>query len=430
MLPPRTRLATLAAPGGFTWAAGIEDTVITQPWPGTGRTLDEYRLTGHDRRWAGDFRRLAALGVHATRYGVPWYRVQPTPQRWHWDWVERRIDTLLAHGIEPIIDLVHYGLPTWLPGAWLAADLPQRLAEFATRLFTRLRGRVRWYTPLNEPRITAWYCGRLGWWPPNRHGWRGFIAVLLSACRSICTTVAALRALDHRLVDLHVDATDVYTTSDPGLRDEAVFRRHLVFLASDLVTGRVDGRHPLRTWLEGHGTRDEELAWFQDHAVEDPSVMGLNLYPLFSGKRLVRTASGMRLRMPYARATIIDEIAAGYWQRYRRPLMISETASAGHHRRRLRWLEDSVAAVRRVRARGIPLVGYTWWPLFALVTWAYRQGSRPPGAYLSQMGLWDLTPELDRVHTPLVDAYAGLVRAGEAAVGPVSASASHRRGER
>ena len=31
----------------FTWAVGIEDTFITAPHPTTGRTLDEYELTGH-----------------------------------------------------------------------------------------------------------------------------------------------------------------------------------------------------------------------------------------------------------------------------------------------------------------------------------------------------------------------------------------------
>ena len=34
----------------FLWATGIEDTFITDPWPATGRTLDEYELTQHYER--------------------------------------------------------------------------------------------------------------------------------------------------------------------------------------------------------------------------------------------------------------------------------------------------------------------------------------------------------------------------------------------
>ena len=106
--------------------------------------------------------------------------------------------------------------------------------------------------------------------------------------------------------------------------------------------------------------------------------------------------------------------------RCRRPLLISETASSGSVARRLQWLEDSVRATARVRARGIPLVGYTWWPLFALVTWGYREGRLPPARYLRQMGLWDLVEQdgaLRRVATPLVARYRELVEGGAREVG-------------
>ncbi len=137
---------------------------------------------------------------------------------------------------------------------------------------------------------------------------------------------------------------------------------------------------------------------------------------------------GLRTRMRYASADIVDRLAALYWDRYRRPLFVSETASAGSLRRRRAWLDDSVAAVRRVRGRGIPLVGYTWWPLFALVSWGYREGRRPPGDYLLQMGLFDLRPEggddLHRVATPLVERYRELVSGGASAVGELETDAT------
>ncbi len=70
------------------------------------------------------------------------------------------------------------------------------------------------------------------------------------------------------------------------------------------------------------------------------------------------------------------------------------------------------------------MVGYTWWPMFALVTWAYRQGTRPLHDHLLQMGLWDLDPDpsgrLERVETPLVDSYRRLTSSGAHAVGPLA----------
>jgi beta-glucosidase len=46
-LPTRSELPRLTEPGAFWWSTGIEDTFITTPHPATGRTLDEYELTGH-----------------------------------------------------------------------------------------------------------------------------------------------------------------------------------------------------------------------------------------------------------------------------------------------------------------------------------------------------------------------------------------------
>src|SRR5690606_8527894 len=86
--------------------------------------------------------------------------------------------------------------------------------------------------------------------------------------------------------------------------------------------------------------------------------------------------------------------------------------SVGSVRRRLDWLDRSVAAVRRLRAEDVPLIGYTWWPLFALVTWAYRQGVHPPEYYFKQMGLWDLDREGRRIRTPLVERFQALMGQG------------------
>src|SRR6185295_2015704 len=108
--------------------------------------------------------------------------------------------------------------------------------------------------------------------------------------------------------------------------------------------------------------------------------------------------------------------------RYKSPVFISETASLGTVQKRSQWLFDSVESVRQAREKGIPLVGYTWWPLFALVTWAYRQGKHPPAYYLKQMGLWDIASKpdgsLERVRTRLVDEFRELAEAGSKPVSP------------
>jgi beta-glucosidase/6-phospho-beta-glucosidase/beta-galactosidase len=412
-----SQLPRLRDPDTFLWATGIEDTFITAPWPKTGRTLDEYELTGHYDRWHDDLGLMREIGANAARYGIPWHRIQPRRGAWEWDFVDRALDRLLELGIEPIVDLVHYGLPPWIEGAYLHPDFPHYMADYAEHVAQRFRGRVFAYTPLNEPRITAWYCGRLGWWPPFRRGWRGFVAVMLGACRGIVESVHALRAVDPEILIAHVDATDLYVSPEPEFEGDARHRQEIVFLALDLISGRIDPSHALYGWLLRQGVSEDDLAWFRARAVELPLV-GINLYPMFTLKTARRTLrGGLRWQMSYATADIVEKLGAMYFERYGSPVFVSETAAVGSVRRRAAWLDDSIAAVRRLRERGVPLVGYTWWPLFALVTWGYRQGTHPPEFYLKQMGLWDLDAELRRVPTTLVARYRNLTADGCAAVG-------------
>ncbi|ACB76900.1 family 1 glycosylhydrolase [Opitutus terrae] len=420
----QSHFGKLVASGGFLWCTGIEDTFITAPSPKTGRTLDEYELTGHYEHWREDIDLMAELGVPAARYGIPWHRICPQPGVWDWQWADRPLERMLDRGIAPIVDLVHYGLPAWIEPAYLHPDYPNHVAEFAARVAARFKGRIFAYTPLNEPRITAWYCGRLGWWPPFRRSWRGFVAVMLGVCRGIIATLAALRSVDPEILPVHVDATDHYHAEDPSLVLEAEHRQAIVFLALDLISGRITDDHPLFGWLLSHGTTEGELAWFRDHAVPLP-WLGLNLYPMFTRKVLQRTASGhTRISMIYSTEQLVEDVTRLYWERYHAPLLISETASSGSIRKRRLWLDGSARAVQRLRAEGVPLLGYTWWPLFALVTWGYRQGDLPPQSYFRQMGLWDLDPHQQRARTSLVDRYQELVRGGTGSAGPLSAAAS------
>lgn len=417
----RTELKKLSEPEFFFWATGIEDTFITAPHPATGRTLDEYELTQHYDRWREDIQLMRELGVSHARYGIPWHRINPQPNAWNWEFADKTLGRMLELGIEPIVDLVHYGLPPWIEGAWLHPDFSKYMAEYARRAAERFKGRIHLWTPLNEPRVTAWYCGKLGWWPPNLRGWRGFLQVMLGACKGIVESTKALRAVDDENVAVHVDATDLYESDDSTLAEEVSRRQEIVFLALDLVSGRVTEGHSLYRWLIKNGVRQQELAWFAENSI-DLEMFGINLYPLFSRKILVR-APRLRITMPYSDGTIVERLARLYYKRYRVPVFISETASLGSIRRRADWLRDSVQSARRARETGIPLVGYTWWPLFALVTWAYRQGTKPPAYYIKQMGLWDLKADdqenLHRVRTGLVDMYKELVATGAASVGTV-----------
>lgn len=422
---PVLRIPTVS-PGSrdFLWAAGIEDTFIAQPNPKTGRILDEYALTQHYERWREDIDLIRQLGVPAARYGIPWYRIERQRGRFDWRWTDEVLDTLVnTHGIEPIIDLMHYGTPAWLDGSFLAPSYPDAVAEYAAAFCERYRGLCYWFTPLNEPRINAWYAARLGWWPPYRRSWRDFAATMLALARGIVMTHRAIVAAEPQAVLAHVDATDLYLTSDPSLAAERDLRQEIVFLALDLVQGRVDESHPLREWLTMRGAVDRELEWFRDHAVR-PHLIGYNMYPMFSEKHVLRGDDGaLQIKIRRCGASTFERLTRMYAARYGIPVMCTETADRGHASRRIRWIEVSTSSVDAMRADGVPVVGYTYWPLFSLVSWPYASGTAPLDSYLVHMGLWDLQPDperpgaLDRVPTPAVEAYRARVSSPVAPLG-------------
>jgi beta-glucosidase len=409
----RSTLKDLLAPDFFLWATGIEDTFITDPHRKTRRTLDEYELTQHYEFWREDIDLIGSLGVRYARYGIPWYRVEASPGQFNFSWTDEVFERMLDRGVQPIVDLMHYGTPVWLEGGFGNPDYPQRVADHAHKVAERYQGRIFWYTPLNEPRITAHYCGRLGWWPPYGRGWKGFLRVMVAVCKGIVLTQRALHNVDPEIVCAHVDATDVYRPTEPETEATARHRQQVVFLALDLIMGRVDSSHFLSSWMLKFGVAESDLQWFADNAVE-PDLIGLNLYPMFTNK--IVTSS--RIKMSYGSGELVYELGRMYWERYRRPVFISETAAVG--RRRQAWMNDSFDSVARLRGEGVPMVGYTWWPLFALVAWAYREKELSFDKYLLQMGLWDLSlrdGKLARVRTDLVDSYAAAVGAGCGRVG-------------
>ncbi len=410
--------------GALHLGLGIEDTFVPQTRPGE-RAIDEYELTEHYERFADDFALAAGVGAEFLRWGVPWYRVQPEVDRWDWSWTDRALKAMAGCGLRPIVDLVHYGTPLWLAREFAHAEYPQRVAEYAARFAERYSDVAVDYTPLNEPVVHALFSGEYGYWPPYLTGAQGFTALAVNLARGVVLTQRAVAdVLGGRATFVHVDAAMGFVGDDdaPEHRAEAERLRMQVHLVEDLVTGRVAGDHPAVPQLRRAGVGDDDLAWFAASSVR-PDVMGVNYYPRISTEVFepgVRHAGGFTDPRP-----AVDLGAAGlsralreYAARYGVPVMVSETCVTSSVDERVRWLDDSVAAVARLRDEGLPVVAYTWWPLFDMYEWTWRHSLSHRQAHLLPMGLFDLveTPGgLARRRNAVADRFEVLARqAGEA----------------
>ncbi|MDQ6739333.1 MAG: family 1 glycosylhydrolase, partial [Actinomycetota bacterium] len=262
----RTAALFSLAPTGFAWATGIEDTFIPQTERIGERVLDEYALTHHYLYWREDIDRAAVLGVRAMRYGIPWYKVEPAPGVFDWAWVDRVLEYIAGRGIAVIVDLMHYGTPLWLDNQFLNSTYPERVAAYAGAFAARYRHLVTYYTPLNEPLITANFTGFHGIWPPYLRGDDGMVKMVRALARGIVLTCAAIRAAHPAAVLVSVDAASEVIPDTPALADLAAQATARTFITTDLVTGRVDGGHLLGAWLLQHGMTEADLAWHAAHA--------------------------------------------------------------------------------------------------------------------------------------------------------------------
>ncbi|MFL5732936.1 MAG: family 1 glycosylhydrolase [Chloroflexia bacterium] len=370
----------------FSWGVGIEDTFIPQTRPGL-RALDEYELTAHYRLWREDFDLLKESRASHVRWGIPWYRVNPAPGVFDWGWIDQALDYLVTR-VEcvPIIDLMHYGTPLWLENAFINASYPERVAEYAHAFAERYKHLVRYYTPLNEPLVNAIFCGRLGQWPPYLEGDDGYVKVLMQVCRGLVLTERALREADPEAIIVQVEAVEHHYTAAAELGERVGEEIAHVYLPFELFTGRVGTDHMLWPFLRRNGVTETDLGWLRERPIK-VDIVGVNYYPFSGGAWAVNADS----RPSFARGVTSEHMAAALretWRRFGLPMMVTETSCEGSVAERIAWMDDSVGAVRQVMSEGIPVLGYTWWPLFDMVEWEYRVETGPLHRYRVPAGLW------------------------------------------
>lgn len=399
--------------GALHFGLGIEDTFVPQARPGE-RPIDEYELTEHYRFWHADLALATEAGATFLRWGVPWYRINPERGAWDWDWLDRVVARFGDLGLRPVVDLLHYGTPTWLEGQFAHPDYPKVVAEYAVRVAERYGDTVTDYTPVNEPMIHALFSGAYGYWPPYLSGPRGLTTMVGALAQGFAQTQEGIRdVLGDRATFMHVDAAMRYAGDVDGEHSEQAIRmREQAYLVEDLVTGRVVDGHPLLGFLLEHGMDDAVLDGLAAHPVR-PDIMGVNYYPKHSTELFeesVHHGGGFADPRPTVDDGVagLEEVLLAYELRYGAPVMLTETCVTGSVAERLSWLDGSVAAVRRLRGAGHRIVGYTWWPLFDMYEWTFRHGNGPRSDSLLAMGLWDLVESPDglvRRKNPVADQF-------------------------
>jgi beta-glucosidase/6-phospho-beta-glucosidase/beta-galactosidase len=395
----------------FIWGAGIECSFLPH------LNVDQYEWTQHNRFWREDLKRAREeLGISHLRYALPWHKLEPERGKFHWAMADERIGEMKKLGIEPLMDVMHFGTPLWLKQAVGDPEFPEALERFAEAMVTRYRGSIQTWCPFNEPLVSALFSGDFGFWPPHSRKLRGYMPVLSRIVQAVSRGIRAIRRAQPEATVLLCDAAENYKTRDAALQVEVKRRNLRRFVVMDLLLGRVDHNHVLFPWLTTYGMSEIDINWFKQNP-QTPDVLGLDYYP-HSDWQLDQVGGRVRQRRADNPVGLYG-VANAYYNRYGLPLMLTETSVEGKPINREIWLDENIDACKRLREEGVPMLGLIWWPMLDQIDWdgalTHRVGK------IHQVGLWTLSRQPDgtlkREATPLVKQLREVVLSGEERVG-------------
>jgi len=367
---------------GFMFTTGIE---CSYPTIEHGRwRRDELDSTKHYSYWQHDFQLARELGITHIRYGPPLHLVFDGPGRYCWDYCDPQFEELKDYGPEPIVDLCHFGVPSWL-GNLQNQGIADALAEYAGAFADRYPW-VRFYTPVNEMYVCARMSALDGLWNEqlNEEG-----AYARAAWNLANASIAMSDAILKRRPDaifINSESSEFYQPCcpDPEVHKAAAAANERRFLPLDLIYA-----HPLsddmRQLLCGQGISSDDIHRLGQRQVPRRSILGVDYYE-WNERLIDRNGNPLALGELFGWYVI----ASQYWERYRRPMMHTETNKPDAEGAP-RWLWRQWHNVQLLRSAGVPLVGFTWYSLTDQIDWSIAMSEALGIVY--PVGLFDLNRE-------------------------------------
>jgi beta-glucosidase/6-phospho-beta-glucosidase/beta-galactosidase len=383
------------AKAGIYFATGIEN---SNPTIDNGRIrIDEMQSCGHYEQWSTDFDKVQELGISFLRYGPPLYKTFLGPSRFDWSFADTAFADLRRRKIIPIVDLCHFGVPDWI-GNFQNPDFPELFERYAAAFAQRFPW-VQLYTPINEMYICALFSARYGWWNEQLHDERSFVTALKHICKANLLAMKAILARRPDAIFIQSESTEYFHPISPDAIRAARLRNSERFVTLDLTYA-----HPVDSetyqFLMDNGMTREEYAFFLDQKLRYACIMGNDYYATNEHR-----VDPDGVASPAGEIFGYGEITTQYFERYRLPVMHTETNFAQGPRgdEAVHWLWKQWANLLQARFHRVVIVGFTWYSLTDQIDW--DTALRERNHRVCPVGLYDLNRQI----RPVGQAYKQLI---------------------
>jgi beta-glucosidase/6-phospho-beta-glucosidase/beta-galactosidase len=369
-------------------------TGIENSYPKVGdRRVDEMELCGHYSRWKEDLCLTKQLGIDYLRIGPAYYMIHEAPGRYRWELFDEVVQEMQRLSIEPIVDLLHFGLPDWM-GNFQNPEFPGFFAEYA-HAFARRYPHIRFYTPINEILITAKFSAKYGWWNEQLTSDLAYVTALKHLIKANLLAMQGIRLCRADSIFVQTESLEYWHTDSPSMHDRVELENQLKFVPFDFTTGLVPGP-AASAYLSDNGFTREDFYFAASHAVNKGCIMGADYY-----MNSEHTILADGTEAPSTDTLGLVELCRSYYNRYSLPIMHTETNMGTD--RAVNWLRKQWMGVLRLIDTGVPVTGFTWFSLTDQMDWDTTL--REANGHVGQVGLADL----DRKLRPVGEYYKYLI---------------------
>jgi beta-glucosidase len=413
--------ATYHFPRGFLWGTATSSHQVEGnntnnqwwKWEEEGHTRDRSGLACDwwGGRWREDFDRAAETGQNTHRFSVEWSRIQPEPDKWDEDALEKyraMLRGLKERGMTPMVTLHHFTDPLWVTeqGAWETEAVVPLFERFVRKTVDALKEYCTLWCTLNEPTgyaLNGYIAGGVGAFPPGKNNLRLAMQVQANLVRG---HAAAYRAIHQLQPEARAGIAHHYRSVAPHRAwsplDRFVANNFFSGINLGFVSALAEGvmRTPIGSVRipEAKGTQDyfgfnyytrERVAfdlrrvntlfgrnfYRKDAELSDHGFLAVEPDGMFEGlKWIVRTFPNL-------------------------PILVTENGvNSADDKIRPRYTALHIHQMWRAVNFNWPIKGYYHWSLVDNFEWDMGWGHR--------FGLWGLDPETQkRIRRPSVDFY-------------------------